>query len=155
MQEIERKFLVKSNAFIEESISKNRIAQGYLNTDPKRTVRVRVKGDKGYLTIKGEGNESGTTRFEWEKEIDVNEANHLLEMCELSIEKIRYDIPFGKHTFEVDVFLGDNDGLTIAEVELSDENEYFDKPSWLGSEITGDNIYYNSALSKNPYKYWN
>jgi adenylate cyclase len=155
LEEIERKFLVESTDFIKESIVNNRIVQGYLNSNPDRTVRVRIKGNKGFLTIKGKGNESGTTRFEWEKEIPVTEANQLLALCEEGvIDKIRYEIPFGKHLYEVDVFEGDNTGLIIAEIELNDENESFEKPNWLGAEITGDERYYNAFLSNSSYKNW-
>ena len=155
MEEIERKFLVKSTDFIKESIVNNRIVQGYLNSNPDRTVRVRIKGNKGFLTIKGKGNESGTTRFEWEKEIALSEAEALLQLCESGIiDKIRYEIPIGKHTFEVDVFSGKNQGLIIAEIELSTENEQFEKPNWLGKEVTGDKKYYNSYLSEHPFCTW-
>ena len=155
MEEIERKFLVTNTDFISESNSNNRIVQGYLNSDPSRTVRVRIKGEQGFLTIKGKGNASGTTRFEWEKEIDVAEAESLLLLCEKGIiDKIRYEILVGKHTFEVDVFSGENQGLVMAEVELSEENEFFEKPKWLGIEVTGDKRYYNSYLSKKPFISW-
>ncbi len=155
MEEIERKFLVTNTDFISESNSNNRIVQGYLNSDPSRTVRVRIKGEQGFLTIKGKGNASGTTRFEWEKEIDVAEAESLLLLCEKGIiDKIRYEILVGKHTFEVDVFSGENQGLVMAEVELSEENEFFEKPKWLGIEVTGDKRYFNSYLSENPFTTW-
>ena len=155
MEEIERKFLVTNTDFISESNSNNRIVQGYLNSDPSRTVRVRIKGEQGFLTIKGKGNASGTTRFEWEKEIDVAEAEALILLCEKGIiDKIRYEILVGKHTFEVDVFSGENQGLVMAEVELSNENDFFEKPKWLGNEVTGDKRYYNSYLSKNPFISW-
>ena len=155
MEEIERKFLVTNTDFISESNSNNRIVQGYLNSDPSRTVRVRIKGEQGFLTIKGKGNASGTTRFEWEKEIDVAEAESLLLLCEKGIiDKIRYEILVGKHTFEVDVFSGENQGLVMAEVELSEENEFFEKPNWLGIEVTGDKRYFNSYLSENPFTTW-
>ena len=152
MEEIERKFLVESTDFIKESTINNRIVQGYLNSNPERTVRVRIKGNKGFLTIKGKGNENGTTRFEWEKEISLSEAEALLQLCESGIiDKIRYEIPLGKHTFEVDVFSGENQGLIIAEVELTFENEFFEQPNWLGKEVTGDKKYYNSHLSEHPF----
>ncbi|MFY8166905.1 MAG: CYTH domain-containing protein [Sediminibacterium sp.] len=155
MNEIERKFLVTSTEFLSESVQSNRIVQGYLNSNPERTVRVRIKGNKGFLTIKGKGNESGTTRFEWEKEIEVTEAEQLLLLCEDGvIDKIRYEIPFGMHLYEVDVFEGDNKGLIIAEIELEDENESFEKPNWLGEEVTGDDRYYNASLSVSSYKNW-
>jgi CYTH domain-containing protein len=155
MQEIERKFLVKNDAYKNLAQSNKRIVQGFLNTHPERTVRVRIKGEKGFLTIKGKGNDSGTTRFEWEKEIPVLEAEALLKLCEKGqIDKVRYEVMVGKHTFEVDDFSGANKGLIIAEVELTHENEAFKKPEWLGEEVTGDVKYYNSQLSKKPYSEW-
>lgn len=155
MEEIERKFLVTSIDFIALSNNQNRIVQGYLNSNPSRTVRVRIKGAKGFLTIKGKGNASGTTRFEWETEIAVAEAELLLQLCEKGIiDKIRYEILVGKHTFEVDVFSGENQGLIMAEVELSEENEFFEKPKWLGIEVTGDKRFFNSYLSENPFTTW-
>jgi CYTH domain-containing protein len=155
MNEIERKFLVTSTEFLSESIRSNRIVQGYLNSNPERTVRIRIKGTQGFITIKGKGNESGTTRFEWEKEIEVTEAEQLLLLCEDGvIDKVRYEIPSGKHLYEVDVFEGDNKGLIIAEIELNDENESFEKPNWLGVEVTGDDRYYNASLSVSSYKNW-
>jgi CYTH domain-containing protein len=153
--EIEHKFLVKSKQFKEQASSKARIVQGFLNTNPERTVRVRIKGNMGFLTIKGKSNVSGTSRFEWEKSIKDHEAEELLNLCEEGvIEKTRYEIPIGNHVFEVDEFYGDNHGLIIAEVELKEENERFKKPEWLGEEVTGDVKYYNSQLSKKPYKNW-
>lgn len=153
MIEIERKFLVNNNSFLDDFSRSNRIVQGYLSSQPERTVRVRIKGEKGYLTIKGKS--EGFSRYEWEKEIDLIEAEKLLTLCEPGvIDKIRYDVIVGKHLFEVDVFSGDNEGLVIAEVELTSENERFEKPNWLGQEVTEDVRYYNSYLSKNPYKDW-
>lgn len=141
--------------FKSDAFKATRITQGYLSSVPERTVRVRVKGDKGFITIKGIGNASGASRFEWEKEIPVEDVKALLEICEPGvIDKTRYLVKAGEHTYEVDEFYGDNEGLTVAEVELSDENEAFDKPSWLGKEVTGDAKYYNSMLMKNPYKNW-
>ena len=132
-----------------------RIIQGYLSSVPERTVRVRTKGDQGYLTIKGIGNESGASRFEWEQEISVEDAKQLLAICEPGvIDKTRYLVKSGEHTYEVDEFYGENEGLTVAEVELSSEDEAFSKPGWLGAEVTGDVKYYNSMLMKNPYKNW-
>lgn len=155
MIEIERKFLVINNDFKAQATSQNRIVQGYLNSNPERTVRVRIKGSKGFLTIKGKGNESGTTRLEWEKEISLSDAEQLLTLCEKgTIDKIRYEIPLGNHTYEVDVFAGENDGLVLAEIELNSENESFETPSWLGEEVTGDAQYYNAYLSNNPYLSW-
>lgn len=155
MIEIERKFLVLNNDFIALAVAKNRIVQGYLNSNPERTVRVRIKENKGFLTIKGKGNDSGTTRLEWETEIPLAQAENLLSICENGvIDKIRYEIPSGKHTYEVDVFAEQNKGLVIAEIELSAENEFFEKPNWLGKEVTGDNRYYNAYLSNNPFVSW-
>jgi adenylate cyclase len=155
MIEIERKFLVVTNAFKSDALRQNQIAQGYLSTHTERTVRVRIKGEKGYLTIKGESNETGLSRFEWENEISVEEAKQLLLLCEKGvIEKIRYEIQVGEHLFEVDEFLGENEGLVIAEVELQSESEIFEKPSWLGIEVTQDHRYYNSYLSQNPFTNW-
>lgn len=155
MLEIERKFLVKSNHFLKLFKVKNRIVQGYLSSVPERTVRVRIKGEKGYLTIKGKGNESGLTRIEWEKEIDVKEAEQLLQLCESGvIDKIRYEIESANHIIEVDIFEGENKGLIMAEIELKSEDESYEKPDWLGIEVTGDKKYYNAYLSKNPFKTW-
>ena len=155
MQEIERKFLVLSDDFKIMAATKNRIVQGYLNSNPERTVRIRIKGENGYLTIKGKGNESGTTRLEWEKEIALNDAEQLLPLCEKGIiDKIRYEVPMGKHLYEIDVFSGDNEGLIVAEIELSSEDETFEKPIWLGKEVTGDKKYYNAYLSHSPFKTW-
>ncbi len=155
MIEIERKFLVKSNAYKNITHSKERIVQGFLNTHPERTVRVRINGDFGYLTVKGKSNESGTSRFEWEKEISLDDAEALLPLSEDGIiEKTRYLISRGEHIFEIDEFHGMNEGLIIAEIELNDENETFDRPGWLGEEVTGDIKYYNSQLSKKPFKTW-
>ncbi len=153
-QEIERKFLVRGD-FKGQSTEVTRIKQGYLSSVPERTVRVRIKGDQGFLTIKGKGNASGVSRYEWEKEIPLIEAEGLLEICESGIiDKTRYLVPVGNHTFEVDEFCGDNKGLIVAEIELRLENEYFEKPSWLGDEVTGDTKYYNSWLTKNPFTKW-
>ena len=153
-QEIERKFLV-AGEFKSSAKKATRITQGYLCAVPERTVRVRVKGEKGFITVKGIGSDSGASRFEWEKEIPVDEVKELLKICEPGvIDKTRYLVDCGNHTFEVDEFYGDNEGLVVAEVELSDENEEFSRPEWLGEEVTGDKKYYNSMLKKNPYKNW-
>jgi adenylate cyclase len=155
MIEIERKFLVNSNDFIKEAFLSHEISQGYLNTNPERTVRVRIKGNEGFLTIKGAGNDTGLSRFEWEKKIDVDEAKQLLLLCEKGvISKIRYNVKIGKHIFEVDVFSGENQGLIIAEIELESENEIFEKPIWLGKEVTKEERYYNAYLSKKPFLNW-
>ncbi len=154
-KEIERKFLVTSNDYKTQAVKSQRITQGYLSSVPERTVRVRIKGDKGFITIKGIGNESGASRFEWEKEIPVEDVKELLKICEPGIiDKTRYIVEVGNHIFEVDEFYGDNDGLVVAEVELHEEDEEFEKPEWLGQEVTGDTKYFNSMLMKNPFKNW-
>lgn len=153
-QEIERKFLV-AGEFKSLAKKATRITQGYLSSVPERTVRVRIKGEKGFITIKGIGSASGASRYEWEKEIPVAEVEELLKICEPGvIDKTRYLVEAGEHTYEVDEFYGDNEGLIVAEVELSSEDENFVKPEWLGEEVTGDVKYYNSMLMKNPYKNW-
>jgi len=153
--EIERKFLVNNLDFAKESFEKKHIKQGYLNSNKKRTVRVRTSDDKAFITIKGKSNLAGTSRFEWEKEIPISEAKELLLLCEPNlIEKHRYLVKKGTHTFEVDAFLGDNLGLIVAEIELDSESEKFEKPNWLAKEVTGELKYYNSSISKLPFKDW-
>lgn len=156
--EIERKFLLKAgnlDAFKKEAQTATRITQGYLNTDPARTVRIRTKGDKGFLTIKGKSNESGTTRVEVEEEIAFAKAETLLKLCLPGIiDKTRYEVIIGKHTWEIDEFHGANTGLLLAEIELSHENEAFSIPSWIGPEVTGDKKYYNSYISNHPFQGW-
>ena len=153
-QEIERKFLVQGD-FKKDASKETRITQGYLSSVPERTVRVRVKGDKGFITIKGIGSASGASRFEWEKEIPVAEVESLLQICEPGvIDKTRYLVKSGNHTFEVDEFYGSNQGLRVAEVELQSEDEEFEKPDWLGKEVTHDIRYYNSMLVNTPYNKW-
>lgn len=155
MIEIERKYLIKSLDFKNHYSKKNDIAQGYLSSVAERTVRVRIKGEKGFLTVKGIGNETGVSRFEWEKEIAVTEAKELLKLCEKGvIEKTRYEVISGNHLIEIDVFHGENDGLILAEIELKNENETIMKPDWLGDEVTNDKRYYNSYISQNAYKNW-
>ncbi|WP_010177821.1 CYTH domain-containing protein [Aquimarina agarilytica] len=155
MLEIERKFLVKSEDFKNKATKQTKIVQAYLNSHPERSVRIRIKGDKGFLTIKGKGNTSGTSRFEWEKQITAAEAEALLPLCEKgSIHKTRYEVPVGDHIFEVDEFYDANQGLLVAEVELSYENEVYEKPNWLGEEVTGDVKYYNSKLITQPFCEW-
>lgn len=145
-QEVERKFLVRGE-FREQAIRAIRITQGYLSSVPERTVRIRLWEDRGYITIKGKSNESGLSRYEWEKEIPFNEAKELLALCEPGIiDKTRYLVPVGKHTYEVDEFYGKNKGLVLAEIELQEEEEYFEKPEWLGEEVTGNPCYYNVVL---------
>ena len=155
MIEIERKYLVTSEAFKEEAFKTTRIIQGFLNTHPERTVRVRLKENQGILTVKGETSKNGLTRFEWEKEISKVEAINLLTLCKKGvIDKVRYEVKVDRHNFEVDEFFGDNKGLIIAELELKTEDETFVKPNWLGKEVTGQIRYYNSQLSKHPFKNW-
>ncbi len=155
MKEIERKFLVKSNDYKKSAVSETLIMQGFLNLDPARTVRVRVKGDEGYITVKGLPNATGTTRFEWEKKISAAEAQELMNLCEGPIiNKIRYEVPVGAHIFEIDEFNGVNKGLLMAEIELETEDEAFIKPEWLGTEVTGLKKYYNSQLSIKPFTEW-
>jgi adenylate cyclase len=154
-QEIERKYLVKNEDFKTLAVRSVRIIQGYLSSVPERTVRVRIKGDKGFLTIKGIGSESGASRYEWENEIPVPEAQELLTICEPGvIDKTRYLVEFENHIFEVDEFYQTNQGLIVAEVELTDEAQTVNKPSWLGEEVTGDDRYYNSMLMKQPFTTW-
>ena len=152
-REIERKFLVKGG-FEKAALGCVHVVQGYLSSDPQRIVRMRLKGEKGYLTVKGPG---ALNRFEWEKEISADEAEALLSLAEPGIvDKTRYLVPAGdgRHTWEVDVFHGDNEGLVVAEIELSSEDDPFDRPDWLGEEVTGDPRYYNSSLRAHPYKEW-
>jgi adenylate cyclase len=152
--EIERKFLVKGDfkASVRES---SHVVQGYLASVPERTVRVRIRDDQGYLTVKGMGSESGLSRFEWEIKIPAKDAEDLLRICEPGvIDKTRHLVKSGDHLFEVDEFHGENEGLVLAEVELSAEDEQIIKPDWLGEEVTGQKKYYNAMLKKNPYKNW-
>ena len=153
LQEIERKFLVAGD-FRAEASGASRIIQGFLSSTPGRTVRVRVRGDRGYITVKGPAR--GLTRFEWEKEIPVVEAEVLLRLCEPGmIDKTRWLVPSADgHTWEVDEFHGDNEGLVVAEIELGSEAEEFVRPAWLGREVTGERRYFNSSLTKCPYKDW-
>lgn len=152
--EIERKFLV-NGSFKSFCSGKSILKQGYLSTDPERTVRVRIKDNAGFLTIKGASSNSGTTRVEWEKTIEYSEAMALLKLCKPNIiEKTRYFIKHEGFVIEVDEFNGDNEGLVIAEIELNHENEKVNLPEFIGKELTGDHRYYNSYLSQNPYKNW-
>lgn len=149
MQEIERKFKVLSDQYKSEATGSHRIVQGYLCRVPERTVRIRLKDDKGFITIKGKSDDSGLSRYEWEKEIPAAEARELLRLCEpYPIDKTRYEVPCGGHTFEVDEFHGRHEGLVVAEVELSNGDEPFSRPEWLGEEVTGQVEYYNAYLSK-------
>lgn len=153
--EIERKFLVKSNVYKQEAYSHSRIKQGYILSEHGRTVRVRTRDTKGYLTIKGPSDLKGMTRYEFEKEISLDEAQELFNLCEPGfIDKTRYLVKSGIHTFEVDEFYGENEGLVIAEIELTSEDEPYIKPDFIGKEVTGDRRYYNGHLRKNPYCLW-
>lgn len=156
-QEIERKFLVKGQDFKQQAYACSHIQQGYIGTKPGRTVRIRIRDDKAYLTIKGPAGEAGLSRYEFETEIAVSDALDLLKLCEPGlIDKHRYLVKCsdGRHTWEVDEFHGDNDGLVMAEVELESEDDTFDKPNFIGQEVTGDRRYYNGHLRANPYKNW-
>ncbi len=153
-QEIERKFLVKGD-YKSKAFQAEQMTQGYLSSVPERTVRVRLKGEQAFITIKGVTNASGTSRYEWEKEISTEEARELLLLCESGvIDKIRHWIKVGASTFEVDEFQGANEGLILAEIELESEEAPFEKPHWLGEEVTGDKRYYNARLSKHPFSTW-
>lgn len=153
--EIERKFLVKDDSYKRMAYHASRIAQGYICSSRGRTVRVRIRDDKGYLTIKGPSDQQGLGRYEWEKEIPLGEAQELMKLCEPGmIDKTRYLVRAGKHVFEVDEFYGENEGLTIAEVELESEDESYEKPDFVGDEVTGDVRYYNSFLMKKPFCSW-
>lgn len=154
-QEIERKFLVEDDSYKQMASSSSRIVQGYICRTSGRTVRVRIRGEKGYLTIKGPSPDGGISRYEWEHEIPVDEARELMQLCESGvIDKVRYLVPFEGHIFEVDEFFGDNEGLVMAEVELETVDEAFARPPFLGREVTGDRRYYNASLTVRPYKEW-
>ncbi len=152
--EIERKFLVEGDFRKQESHS-YRIIQGYLCPLSGRTVRVRRRDDRGFITVKGPSLDGGLSRFEWEKEITLDDVQQLMPLCDNVIDKTRHIVPFEGHIFEVDEFYGDNEGLVVAEVELQSADEEFLIPDWLGREVTGDKRYYNSQLTLNPYKNWN
>lgn len=153
-QEIERKFLVRGE-YKSQAYASSRIVQGYICSARGRTVRVRIRDTKGYLTIKGASDAAGMSRYEWEREIPLAEAEELMKLCEPGvIDKMRYLVRSGRHVFEVDEFYGDNQGLVVAEVELTSETEPFEKPAFIGREVTGDVRYYNSQLMKHPYAEW-
>ena len=152
--EIERKFLVKGDykPFVTRSVH---MKQGYLCSSEGKTVRIRISGEKGYITIKGPTPAGSFSRFEWEMEIPLHDAEGLLAMCDTGlIDKVRHIVPFEGHVFEVDEFAGENQGLVVAEVELSSEDEEFARPEWLGREVTGERRYYNSCLLSCPYSKW-
>jgi len=153
--EIERKFLVKDARYKEQAFASSRIRQGYICSGHGRTVRVRIRDTRGYLTIKGPSTNGGLSRYEFEKEITLDEAEHLMQLCEPGlIDKTRYLVRSGKHIFEVDEFYGENEGLVMAEVELTSEEESYEKPDFIGKEVTGDRRYYNSFLRTNPFSRW-
>ena len=153
--EIERKFLVRGDSYKRQAYSHSRIKQGYICSGRGRTVRVRRRDDCGFLTIKGPSFDGWLSRYEFEKEISLDEAEHLFALCEPGIiDKTRWLVKSGPHTFEVDEFYGDNDGLVMAEVELQSADETYEKPDFIGEEVTGDRRYYNSSLRVNPYKLW-
>lgn len=154
-QEIERKFLVRDLSFKEMAVSSTRIVQGYICSDRGRTVRVRIRDEKGFLTIKGASTDNGLSRYEWEKEISMEDARDLMKLCLPGvIDKRRYLVGWKNHIFEVDEFYGDNDGLIVAEVELGSVDEEYEVPPFIGEEVTGQVRYYNSFLMKSPYKTW-
>ncbi len=145
--EIERKFLVKKELIVSELTDGEKIIQGYICNDPQRVVRVRRRADRAYLTIKGATSSNGLSRYEFEKEITVSEADELFKLCDSKvISKTRYLVSNKNHTWEVDIFDGALDGLIIAEIELSDENESFETPLWISREVTGEDMYYNNYL---------
>lgn len=151
--EIERKFLLKNKDWKKLANQGQVLQQGYLSLDPEKTVRVRTKKDKGYLTIKGKG--SSISRQEFEYEIPLADAQALLELCQPSIiQKTRYIVPYQEHIWEIDVFEGDNQGLVLAEVELQTEEESILLPSWVGTEVSEDKRYYNACLVECPFKEW-
>ena len=153
--EIERKFLVADDSYKAMAFHSDRIAQGYICREGGNSARVRVRGEKGYITIKGPSLDGGLSRYEWEKEIPASEAWELIRLCHGGIiDKTRYLVKCGSHTFEVDEFHGDNEGLVLAKVELADCNEAFERPAFIGKEVTGEKRYYNSHLSRVPYKLW-
>jgi adenylate cyclase len=151
--EIERKFLVRGEPW-RDATKSTRFRQGFLSTDPDRTVRVRVADGRAWLTIKGRT--VGARRAEYEYEIPVADGEHLLDaLCARPlIEKTRHELDVEGHTWELDVFEGDNEGLVVAEVELASEDELFERPTWLGEEVTDDSRYFNSNLVQNPYTRW-
>ena len=155
-QEIERKFLLVNDSWKEDAELGTLYEQGYLISDSEKSVRARIAGDKGFLTIKSKANEGGFSRAEFEYEIPLDDAKEIFNTLTLpgKIKKTRYKIPTGKHVWEIDVFHEDNDGLITAEIELLSEDEFFEKPQWVGEDVTFDNRYTNGILAKNPYKNW-
>lgn len=153
--ETERKFLVKDDSYKEAATEHIRMTQGYICNESGRTVRIRKAGRKGWLTIKGPSTDDGLSRFEWETALSEEDTDRLLKLCSTGlIDKVRHIVPYGGHRFEVDEFLGDNLGLTVAEIELQDPEEPFSRPEWLSEEVTGDRRYYNSMLASSPFSTW-
>jgi len=153
--EIERKFLVKSNSFMDEAFKRRRIVQGYICSDAERSVRVRIREDDAFLTIKSATNERGWSRYEFEQPILLKDADELMNLCLPGmIDKVRHYVNVGGHTWEVDVFHGENEGLIVAEIELESEEETFPLPEWIGREVSGEQKYYNMLLAKHPFSKW-
>ena len=153
MQEIERKYLLANEAWREEVCGSMRIAQGYI-CSRRVTARVRICDDRGILTFKSKSRDGGLSRFEWEREIPLHVAEHLLDRCNGVVDKVRHIVEYEGHIFEIDEFKSENEGLIIAEVELTSHNETVALPSWCGDEVTGEHCFYNSFLSKHPFKTW-
>lgn len=154
-KEIERKFLVTGDGYLQEASASQRIVQGYICSAPGRTVRVRIRGEKGFLTIKGPADSTGIGRYEFEQEIALADAEQLMALCEPGvIDKVRYLVGAGPHVFEVDVFHGENEGLVVAEIELQQAGEPFERPAWLGAEVSHDRRYFNSMLARRPFASW-
>ncbi len=155
-QEIERKFLVLDSSYKHEAFSSSHIRQGYICSERGRTVRIRIRDTKAYITIKGPSVDNGLSRYEFEQEIPLNDAEQLMQLCEPGIiDKTRWLVKSGLHTFEVDEFFGDNEGLVMAEVELKSIDDIPVIPHFIGKEVTGDRRYYNSQLRQHPYREWN
>jgi CYTH domain-containing protein len=153
--ETERKFLVRDNSFTDEAFKKKHIRQGFLCADRERTVRVRISGNEAFLTIKSASDERGWSRYEFEIPLSGEDAEELIKLCLPGIiDKVRYYVEYKGHTWEVDVFLGKNEGLTVAEIEIESEADTFELPAWIDREVSGDARYYNAMLSKNPFSEW-
>ena len=153
--EIERKFLVLNDSYKQESFSHSHIQQGYICSEKGKTVRIRIRNDRAYITIKGPSDQKGLVRYEFEQEIPLEDGQKLMELCGSGIiDKVRWLVKSGQHTFEVDEFLGENEGLVMAEVELKSVSETPKIPDFIGKEVTGDRRYYNSQLRRNPYSRW-
>ena len=153
--EIERKFLVKNDGFINEAYRKRRITQGYICSDANRSVRIRICEDEAFLTIKSATNKRGWSRYEFEQPIPLDDAEELIKLCLPGrVDKVRYYIKFAGKTWEVDVFHGENEGLIVAEIELESEEETFVLPDWVGQEVSGNPQYYNMMLAKHPFSKW-